>query len=427
MDRAASNVNTYSGLARAAFGWPLEYLVEFSITLSQLGFACANSVFVATSLRDSFNAVTDCKWSQELPLTAWVAIQALALCPLCLIRHVRGFSRVAIMADVAILLGLVYVLCMGALSLANNGYGENVQLFNKDGYLLFLGTAVYMFEGYALILPVGSALQKPEKLPSILNIVMVLCAAVAIAIGSTSYAAFGEQTQAIVIVNMPSTSVATQIVRVMYALAIIGTTPLMVFPIFQYFERLFYGNASGKQNIRVKVSKSLFRLALLGGVLYFAVVGSERLDRLVAIIGGAACVPLAFVYPPLIHLRLFSLRSSALRWQRLRNCAVAALGIGMCVFVTTSAVRRWGVADAPEELVAEVVAGLNALADHIPFVLSSRCGKTVTTRGKQYTHALVVELESGSQLQSYAVHPAHQEVLAKIKQIISEETIAMDF
>ncbi|KAJ2346198.1 hypothetical protein GGH91_002285, partial [Coemansia sp. RSA 2671] len=52
---------------------------------------------------------------------------------------------------------------------------------------------------------------------------------------------------------------------------------------------------------------------------------------------------------------------------------------------------------------------------------------TVTTRGKQYTHALVVELEKGDQLSAYANHPAHLAVLADIKQIISEETIAMDF
>ncbi|KAJ1906032.1 hypothetical protein LPJ81_001583 [Coemansia sp. IMI 209127] len=84
-------------------------------------------------------------------------------------------------------------------------------------------------------------------------------------------------------------------------------------------------------------------------------------------------------------------------------------------------------ADAPQELVDLVVSELNELAVHIPFVVSSRCGRTVTQRGKQYTHAVVVELERPDQLSVYADHPVHQAVLQKIKQIVSEETLAIDF
>ncbi|KAJ2706522.1 hypothetical protein FB645_001532 [Coemansia sp. IMI 203386] len=84
-------------------------------------------------------------------------------------------------------------------------------------------------------------------------------------------------------------------------------------------------------------------------------------------------------------------------------------------------------ADAPKEVVDQVVSELNALEQKIPFVIRSRCGKTVTQRGQQYTHALLVELESGDQLQTYADHPDHQTVLSKIKNIISEPTLAMDF
>ncbi|KAJ1830424.1 hypothetical protein LPJ63_004944 [Coemansia sp. RSA 2711] len=84
-------------------------------------------------------------------------------------------------------------------------------------------------------------------------------------------------------------------------------------------------------------------------------------------------------------------------------------------------------ADAPEELVGEVVNELNALDQHIPFVQRAACGRTVTQRGKQYTHALVVELERQDQLPQYAEHPAHLAVLRKIGQIIGEESLALDF
>ncbi|KAJ2784147.1 hypothetical protein GGI15_002348 [Coemansia interrupta] len=82
---------------------------------------------------------------------------------------------------------------------------------------------------------------------------------------------------------------------------------------------------------------------------------------------------------------------------------------------------------APAALVAEVERELNALAQHIPCVLSARCGRTVTQRGRQYTHGLVVELQARDQLQAYADHPAHQAVLAKIAQITGEPSLAIDF
>ncbi|KAJ1999612.1 hypothetical protein H4R26_004990 [Coemansia thaxteri] len=93
------------------------------------------------------------------------------------------------------------------------------------------------------------------------------------------------------------------------------------------------------------------------------------------------------------------------------------------VHVVLLPVRR----DVPEEYVEQVVAELCELKNTIEFVRSARCGKTVTSRGKQFTHALVVELESADQLPRYQEHPAHQAVLAKIKKIVAEDTIAMDF
>ncbi|KAJ2808778.1 hypothetical protein H4R20_000636 [Coemansia guatemalensis] len=83
--------------------------------------------------------------------------------------------------------------------------------------------------------------------------------------------------------------------------------------------------------------------------------------------------------------------------------------------------------NAPQELVDQVIADLNRLSEQIPFVTRSSCGKTVTQRGRQYTHALLVELERAEQLSEYAVHPVHQAVLAKIKAIVAEETLAIDF
>ncbi|KAJ1721127.1 hypothetical protein LPJ53_004312 [Coemansia erecta] len=337
----------YGALAQRAYGRWLRRAVELSVVASQLGFACAGSVFVATSLRDAVNALTACRWHAQLPLGLWVAAQALPLAPLCLVRHVRGFSRVALLADLAILLGLAYILSTSTASLARQGPGPHVTpLLNPAGFSLFLGSAAYTFEGYALILPIAAAMRRPAQFPRLLRLVMALCAAVAVAVGSLGYAAFGDQTAPIVLLNMPARSWATQGVRGLYALAIIGTTPLMMFPAYRLIERPAFRGSSGKQFKRVKAGKNMFRLVLLAAVLGVAQVGAGRLDRLVAIIGGAACVPLAFVYPPLIHCRLGGAAASG-RWRRARDLGFALAGTALSVYVTAGAIERWSVEETP--------------------------------------------------------------------------------
>ncbi|KAJ2094124.1 hypothetical protein GGI09_005580 [Coemansia sp. S100] len=419
----------YGEMGRRLFGKWMERVVLGSILISQIGFSCASAIFVATNMRDLFNAATGCRY--RLGLGFWVVAQVAVLLPLCLVRHIKGFSAIALLADVFVVIGLVYVWGVDVSTLSRLGMSY-VRNFNPESYSLFLGTAAYTFEGYALILPIVDAMGQPAKFPAVLSLVMAICATIAVSIGALSYAAFGEKTEAIVLLNMPSSTAATLTVQLLYSSAILFTIPLMMFPVIRIFEQALFPRRSGKLNTGVKLQKNIFRALLVIVVVGISVSNVERVDKLVAVIGGFACVPISFIFPPLFHLKAVA----ESRWERVRDIMLAGLGLVICLYVTYGAVSRWGAGEPPydfcdrgasKELVDQVVTGLNELGRHIPFVLSSRCGETVTTRGKQYTHALVVELERGDQLSSYADHPAHQAVLSDIKKIISEDTIAMDF
>ncbi|KAJ2380947.1 hypothetical protein GGI23_007689, partial [Coemansia sp. RSA 2559] len=87
----------YGEMGRRLYGKWVERAVLLSIVVSQIGFSCAGTIFVATNIRDLFNAVTNC--SHRLSLSFWVAIQLVALVPLCLVRHIKGLSGVALLAD----------------------------------------------------------------------------------------------------------------------------------------------------------------------------------------------------------------------------------------------------------------------------------------------------------------------------------------
>ncbi|KAJ2024962.1 hypothetical protein IWW57_003547 [Coemansia sp. S610] len=336
----------YGEMGRRLFGKWMERVVLGSILVSQIGFSCAGAIFVATNVRDLFNAATGCRY--RLGLGFWVVAQAAVLLPLCLVRHIKGFSAIAILADVFIVIGLVYVwgVDISMLSRLGTGYVRN---FNPENYSLFLGTAAYTFEGYALILPIVDTMSQPAKFPAVLSLVMAVCAAIAVSIGALSYAAFGEETEAIVFLNMPSKTTATLTVQLLYSSAILFTVPLMMFPVIRILEQALFPRRSGKLNTSVKLQKNFFRALLVVGVLGISVAGVERVDKLVAVIGGFACVPISFIYPPLFHLKAVA----ESRWERGRDAVLAGLGVVICIYVTFGAVSRWGVAEPPYDFCDE--------------------------------------------------------------------------
>ncbi|KAI7826814.1 transmembrane amino acid transporter protein-domain-containing protein, partial [Kickxella alabastrina] len=290
----------YGDLARRAYGTRMESVVNASIIMLYLGYSCVGSAFVATNLRDSFNDLTGCRW-HTLSLGFWIAIQGIVLIPLCLIRHMRGFSRVSLVANVFVFVGLTYVLSISSRMLMQRGYGPNVKHFNSANVPLFLGSAVYTYSNHGFVLPVVAAMRQPEKMPCLLVLAISTCALLSLTVGGISYAAFGDTTQQIILINMPPEAIATQVIRVIYAMAVAGAIPMTMYPVYKALESFYFSIASGKHNSCVKFGKNMFRITLIVSVLTVAAVGADRLDLFVSVIGGVACVPLGFVYPPLIH------------------------------------------------------------------------------------------------------------------------------
>ncbi|KAJ1956722.1 hypothetical protein EC988_001198 [Linderina pennispora] len=332
----------YSEIGRRLYGKGMGRAVQFSIVISQTGFACAGTIFVATNIRDLFNAATDCQYRYSLGF--WVAAQLAFMIPVCLIRHIKGLSSFALFGDLFVLGGIVYVFVMDIKKISTLGTGF-VRKFNPEDYSLFLGTAAYTFEGYAMILPIADSMRKPEKFPQILTIVMALCGLITVTIGSVSYLAYGEETETIILLNMPSGTAATLTVQLLYSIAMLLTNPLMVYPAIRTLEHWLFPRRSGKHNVGVKMQKNAFRTSFLLAVTAIAVFGLDRLDKLVAIIGGSACVPISFIFPPLFHYRAVARTTRA----KVIDLALAGFGVVACVYVTYNAIKRWGIAVPPSD------------------------------------------------------------------------------
>lgn len=67
------------------------------------------------------------------------------------------------------------------------------------------------------------------------------------------------------------------------------------------------------------------------------------------------------------------------------------------------------------------------LKEKIPGIIDIRQGINFSERSKGYDMGLTARLEDRAALENYLPHPAHQEILAYLKEIGVEDTIIVDF
>ncbi len=81
---------------------------------------------------------------------------------------------------------------------------------------------------------------------------------------------------------------------------------------------------------------------------------------------------------------------------------------------------------ASESAIAEVQKELGGLSAFIPEILEFECGRDVLRSERSYDFALVSGFENLEKMKVYQVHPAHQKIVAKLKEI-ADSILVVDF
>ncbi|EJU04914.1 hypothetical protein DACRYDRAFT_75916 [Dacryopinax primogenitus] len=313
------------------YGPWMRNLILSSIVLSQLGFVSAYLIFVAENLKAFVLAVTNCR--TDVPIQYLIFSEMLLFVPLALIRNLAKLSTTALVADVFILIGLVYIFGNEIASIASNGMAH-VELFNPRDFPLLVGTAVFSFEGIGLVIPITESMREPRKFPAVLSGVMFFLMILFGGGGALAYAAYGKDIQTVVIINLPQDQKFVQVVQFIYALAILLSAPLQLFPALRIMENAIF-TRSGKQDPWVKWMKNGFRLCIVLLCTMVSWAGAADLDKFVSLIGCFACVPLCYVYPAMLHLKAVA-RS---RWARVTDWMLIIFGLAAAAYTTSQTVR----------------------------------------------------------------------------------------
>lgn len=244
-----------------------------------MGFSCAYYIFVAQNLKDLIQIITECR--VILPDWFCIVIQFLLYIPLSWIRKIKNFSFTALIADVFILMGLGYIFYYDLVTLSSEGY-QPIIWFNFESFPLFIGTALFAFEGICLILPISDSMAEPNSFGNVLTLCLTFIGLLFITIGATGYLTFGDSVATVVFLNLPKGSLLVWSLQVFYVIAIMLSFPLCVYPAIRITEEVLFGiNETGKKSLAIKWQKNVYRAILVIFLAAVAFLGSNNLDKVI--------------------------------------------------------------------------------------------------------------------------------------------------
>ncbi|SMQ52512.1 unnamed protein product [Zymoseptoria tritici ST99CH_1A5] len=325
---------SFGDMGQRIFGNYFRNFINFSLVISQIGFSSAYIVFVAENLRAFVLAVTRCK--TDINIGIMILIQMVIFLPLSLYRNINQIQKLALLADLFILLGLIYVYFYDVKTIVKQGGIGDIENFNPEYWTLLIGTAIFTFEGVGLVIPIQSGMADPRKFPKVMGTVMIIVTVVFISAGALSYAAYGSKTKTVILLNMPQDDKLVNAVQFIYSLAILLSTPLQIYPAIEITSQQLFSR-TGKYNPWIKWKKNIFRFFMVALCATIAWAGANDLDKFVSLVGSFACIPLVYIYPPLMHYRAVATKN----WHRVVDVFLVIFGIAMMSYTTSLTVIAW--------------------------------------------------------------------------------------
>ncbi|KAF8591215.1 hypothetical protein K439DRAFT_1327850 [Ramaria rubella] len=322
---------SFGDIGGALYGRPMRFAILSSVAVSQIGFTCAYLIFVASNMQAFIMAVSKC--ATYVSTLNLILAQLVVFLPLAMVRNLAKLSTTALIADAFILVGLVYIFSNEFATIGSQGIAD-IKMFNSKDYALLIGTAVFSFEGIGLVIPITDSMREPQKFGRALTGVMIFLIVLFAGAGALSYVAYGSKVQTVVLLNLPQDQKFVQVVQFLYSMAILLSIPLQLFPAVRIMENALF-TRSGKLNPRVKWEKNAFRGAVVAACTLISWVGAADLDKFVAFVGSFACVPLCFVYPPMLHYKA----CARTKWQKSTDIGLIIFGAIASVFTTVQTIK----------------------------------------------------------------------------------------
>lgn len=339
-DKQVNPRASFACIADSACGWIGRLAVQVSLVISQFGICIAYIIFIS-QLVNSIGHVG----------TPWImCVLFPILVPLCLIRSVEHLEYPNLIADVLILFGLIVVIVYGCITMATTdaidsllwsirgddalwiehmlrgGPYKAVVPFKPATCGIFIGMAIFTFEGVPMVLPIRNSMAKKERFIPLFGGVFACISLFFCAFGLIGYISYKTRVQTVVLLNLPDDSAWTMAAKFGYMLALCFSTPLMFLPAARITELWAFGASEedpDKDGDRIWLINAMRTFEILVFCM-IAVLCGPYFERFLAFVGALCCAPVAFIYPAVFHLILCADGATA------KALDVLLMGFGFC-------------------------------------------------------------------------------------------------
>ncbi|XP_058443377.1 proton-coupled amino acid transporter 1-like [Malaya genurostris] len=272
--------------------------VNVFICITQLGFCTVYFGFISNNLKQIYDF-----YGIHLDVRLHMLIILLPILLPSLIRNLKYLAWCMTLANACMILGTcitTYYAVQELPSISERNY------FSSWGQLpLYFGTAIFAFEGIALVLPLHNAMKKPSDFGrplGVLNVGMCVVTLIFTFLGFVGYLKWGDNVKSSLTLNLPDDEVLAQSVKVMVSLGILLGYALQFFIAIQIMLPTVLKRVSCGTNNPVLV-EVIFRTMVV--LVTFTVAESIlNVGALISLIGALCSTSLALVFPPVLELIL---------------------------------------------------------------------------------------------------------------------------
>lgn len=235
--RGDQGARTYGEVAGACLGPLGQTVTELSVVLVQLGICVVFFDFLA----ESFEAGAGVEAPHAYLVGGFMPFVMLLSLP----RDIKALAPLSAAANAATLLALLAV--FGATG--EHALTEGAAIQTSEGlprglltsFPVFLGSAVYAFEGQTLILPVETAIQNSADFRRILDTSFVTVASLLLAVGWLSYASLGDIADVPITAELQARGFDMHVVNLLLCGSVLLTFPLQLTPAMSIIEEKLLG------------------------------------------------------------------------------------------------------------------------------------------------------------------------------------------
>lgn len=181
--------------------------------------------------------------------------------------------------------------------------------------------------------------EERAQFPAVFQRVILCIIGFYMVFGLINWAAFGQEVRTVLTTSLPAGVLATT-VQLAYSVAVIFTFPLQNFPALEIATRsLSASMAKITSRDSLWTKRNVLSSLLVCALAVVAALTMESLDKVVSLMGSLLGCPIAFVFPPLIQLKLMGHEMTPTR--KALNYAVMGLGMVAMALASCTTVLTW--------------------------------------------------------------------------------------